>query len=323
MAVKQELLGSLRLLVAWSALLAGLLGSAECFAQEHEPTATVIVQMTDALRFKPAQVVVHVGDTVQWQNASTMAHTVTADKERAPEDTEVSLPPGAAPFDSGNIAPGGSYRHTFTVPGTYKYVCIPHGEFGMVGEVTVQPRPAAPSDAQTEAQSQPRPEVKERRREQDTEQPGGWPSGLTGEIMRWLGKFHPPAANFPIALLVAAAVSEVLLVATGRPAFDAASRFCLWFGALAAVLTGTLGWFLGGFRTEDSSWVMMTHRWLGTSTDVLAVVTLLLGEAIRRPGWQKARRWFGVLLIVVALMVLAAGFFGGAMVYGIRHYEWP
>jgi len=67
---------------------------------------------------------------------------------------------------------------------------------------------------------------------------------------------------------------------------------------------------------------MMTHRWLGTSTDVLAVVTLLLGEASRRPGEQRARRWFGVLLIVVALMVLAAGFVGGAMVYGIRHYEW-
>jgi hypothetical protein len=25
----------------------------------------------------------------------------------------------------------------------------------------------------------------------------------------------------------------------------------------------------------------------------------------------------------VALMVLAAGFFGGALIYGIRHYDWP
>ena len=113
------------------------------------------------------------------------------------------------------------------------------------------------------------------------------------------------------------------MAATGRPAFDAAGRFCLWLGALAAVLTGTLGWFLGGFRTADPSWVLTTHRWLGTSTDVLAVVTLLVGEASRRPGRQRARRWFGVLLVVVALMVLAAGFFGGALLYGIRHYDWP
>ena len=37
----------------------------------------------------------------------------------------------------------------------------------------------------------------------------------------------------------------------------------------------------------------------------------------------RTRRWFGVLLVVVALMVLAAGFFGGALINGIRHYDWP
>jgi uncharacterized membrane protein len=250
-------------------------------------------------------------------------HTVTADARRAAKGKEVVLPPGAAPFDSGEIAAGGSFRHTFTVPGTYKYICVPHAEFGMVGEVIVQPRSAASSHPYTEATQQPRSEAMEHHDEGDKQKAGGWPGGLAGEIIRWLGKFHPPAANFPIALLVAAAVAEVLLRATGRPVFDAAGRFCLWFGALAAVLTGTLGWFMGGFRTVDSSWVMTTHRWLGTSTDVLAVVALLSGEASRRPGRQRARRWFGVLLVVVALMVLVAGFFGGALLYGIQHYRWP
>jgi plastocyanin len=323
MAGKRELFRCVHLLVFYCAPLVGLLAAAECFAQEHKATATVTVRMTDALRFAPARVDVHAGDTVEWKNTSSFVHTVTADAHRAPEGTKVVLPAGAAPFDSGNIAPGGSYRHTFTMPGTYKYICAPHAEFGMVGEVNVEVRAITPARPHGEPPPQPRSEAMEDQREGGTEMPGGWPSGLAGEIIRWLGKFHPAAANFPIALLVAAAVSEVLLVATGRPGFDAASRFCLWFGALAAVLTGTLGWFLGGIRAADPSWVMMTHRWLGTSSDVLAVVTLLLGEASRRPGRQRARRWFGVLMIVVALMVLAAGFFGGAMVYGIRHYEWP
>jgi plastocyanin len=322
MAGKRELLRGGRLLVACCALLVGLPGAGDCFAQPEKPNATVIVRMTDELRFKPARVVVHAGDTVEWQNPSTMPHTVTADARRAAAGKVVVLPPGAAPFDSGEIAPGGSYRHTFTVPGTYKYICVPHAALGMVGQVIVQPQPTASLHPHTAAPEQPRHETVEHQ-EDDTEKAGGWPSGLAGEIIRWLGKFHPPAANFPIALLVAAAVAEVLLAATGRPAFDAASRFCLWFGALAAVLTGTLGWFLGGFRTVDSSWVMTTHRWLGTSTDVLAVVTLLVGEASRRPGRQRVRRCFGVLLVVVALMVLAAGFFGGALLYGIRHYDWP
>ena len=47
-----------------------------------------------------------------------------------------------------------------------------------------------------------------------------------------------------------------------------------------------------------------------------------MGEASRRPSRQRARRWFRVLLVVGALMVLLAGFFGGALLYGIRHYDW-
>jgi plastocyanin len=323
MVGKRELLRGGRLLVQCCAPLVGLLVAGKCYAREDKPAAPLVIRMTDDLTFEPARVVLHAGDTVEWQNSSSQQHTVTADARRAAEGKQVVLPAGAAPFNSGLIAPGSSYRHTFTVPGTYKYICVPHAVLGMVGEVIVKPRPAASPGPHAEAPGPPRHEGVDRSGEHATESAGGWPGGLPGEVIRWLGKFHPAAANFPIALLVAAAVAEVLLAATGRPAFDAANRFCLWFGAVAAVVTGALGWFLGGFHAADPSWVLTTHRWLGTSTDVLAVVTLLVGEASRRPGRQRARRWFGVLLVVVALMVLAAGFFGGALLYGIRHYDWP
>jgi plastocyanin len=42
-----------------------------------------------------------------------------------------------APFDSGNIEEDGSFSHTFTVKGTYKYVCVMHEAMGMVGTVIV------------------------------------------------------------------------------------------------------------------------------------------------------------------------------------------
>jgi plastocyanin len=47
------------------------------------------------------------------------------------------MPAGAKPFNSGNIEPGKQYPHTSTVPGTYKYFCIPHGALGMVGTIVV------------------------------------------------------------------------------------------------------------------------------------------------------------------------------------------
>lgn len=148
------------------------------------------------------------------------------------------------------------------------------------------------------------------------------PEEFGRKLIRWLGKFHPPAANFPVALLVAAAVAELLWMVRRNPLFDNASRFCLWFGALAAVVTGTLGWFMGGFRVADPDWTMTVHRWLGTATDLCALVTLALSEIGRRTGNTAVRTAFRVLLFTVALMVLATGFFGGAQIYGLHHYDW-
>jgi len=90
------------------------------------------------LHFQPDTTYVKVGDTVEWRNQSSFTHSVNADPARFPED--VSLPAGAAPFDSGRIPPGGIYSHAFTAPGTYKYVCLPHVDFGMTGTVVVEPR---------------------------------------------------------------------------------------------------------------------------------------------------------------------------------------
>jgi plastocyanin len=59
-----------------------------------------------------------------------------------PEDAtnvnDVSLPKGAATFDSGFMPPGATFDYTFTVPGTYHYFCVPHEKAGMVGTIVVK-----------------------------------------------------------------------------------------------------------------------------------------------------------------------------------------
>jgi uncharacterized membrane protein len=149
------------------------------------------------------------------------------------------------------------------------------------------------------------------------------PRDFTGKPIAWLGKLHPAAVHFPVALLTAAAVAKFLRLATGKPDFDAASRFCIWFGALAAVAAAILGWFAGGFRLPDTSWVLMTHRWLGTSTVTCALFVLVLSEASQRPDRPRMRTWFRATLIVLAVLVLVTGFFGGAVVFGLGKYTWP
>ncbi|PHS22054.1 MAG: copper-binding protein [Robiginitomaculum sp.] len=101
--------------------------------------AVKVVTMNDAMQFVPARLTVHSGDQVEWRNGSVLIHTVTADPALASEASSVNLPAGASPFNSGNIKAQGTFQHTFTTPGTYKYFCIPHEGVGMVGEIVVQP----------------------------------------------------------------------------------------------------------------------------------------------------------------------------------------
>jgi plastocyanin len=98
-----------------------------------------IIGMTDGLRFSPDTIVIRAGDTVVWQNTSGVPHTVTADPARAGNQANVRLPQGVSPFDSGVMQPCAEFRHTFTVPGEYRYFCQPHEGAGMIGTVIVDP----------------------------------------------------------------------------------------------------------------------------------------------------------------------------------------
>jgi len=81
-----------------------------------------------SLSFQPRNItlVIGVNNTVMWTNNDGVPHTVTS----------VSVPTGAAKFDSGNMISGATFTYTFTVPGTYKYVCTYH--YWMQGTVVVE-----------------------------------------------------------------------------------------------------------------------------------------------------------------------------------------
>lgn len=124
--------GGLAALGLWMCLFA-LPASAQ---SGGEPAATV--GMTNTLEFDPDTVRVEVGETVRWTNSSIIVHTVTADPDEATKDESVRLPEAAAPFDSGDLDPKATFRHTFEVPGTYRYFCIPHEGTKMYGTVIVE-----------------------------------------------------------------------------------------------------------------------------------------------------------------------------------------
>ncbi len=102
-----------------------------------EENEEVIVEMTDN-RFEPERASVQVGQTVRWRNSSSRIHTVTADPQLAANPQNIELPEGAERFHSGDIAPEEEFTRQLDVPGTYRYVCVPHEMEGMVGTLTVE-----------------------------------------------------------------------------------------------------------------------------------------------------------------------------------------
>lgn len=99
---------------------------------------TPVVDMNDALKFVPATISVRAGTRVQWRNVGKIAHTVTTTPSKVDDPGLVEVPDGAKDFDSGFIAENETYQRTFTEPGTYRYVCIPHEGAAMIGSVVVE-----------------------------------------------------------------------------------------------------------------------------------------------------------------------------------------
>jgi plastocyanin len=100
---------------------------------------TVEIKMTDMPpKFVPMTITIEKGDTVQWINNAESLHSVTTNPAVAQDPKDVSLPKEAKPFDSGFMPPGAKWSYTFTVPGTYKYLCLPHEKDHMTGIVEVK-----------------------------------------------------------------------------------------------------------------------------------------------------------------------------------------
>lgn len=75
--------------------------------------------------FMPADITIDLGESIVWSNISGF-HNVNGTQGSNPES-----------FGNGAASQNWTYKHTFSVPGTYNYQCDPHVGLGMVGTVTV------------------------------------------------------------------------------------------------------------------------------------------------------------------------------------------
>jgi plastocyanin len=103
-------IGSAQTMPAGVAVMGLLLLSCSRSAPVPAPQPQTHTIAIEGMRFEPADLTVHPGDTIVWVNKDLFAHTATAE----------------GGFDSRQIDPGGSWRLTFQAPGDLPYVCSLH-----------------------------------------------------------------------------------------------------------------------------------------------------------------------------------------------------
>jgi plastocyanin len=133
-------------LVAACASLVALLVAAHAVAATFEVRAVMSKDGAEVY-FDPVGLRIQPGDSVRWIQVNGY-HSVTA-YHPANGDRELRIPERAEPWDSGMLlaeypAEGSTFEHTFTIPGVYDYLCVPHEAAGMVGRIVVGEPGAGP-----------------------------------------------------------------------------------------------------------------------------------------------------------------------------------
>lgn len=117
--------------------------------------------------------------------------------------------------------------------------------------------------------------------------------------------FHPAVIHFPIALIAFSALFEFLAKRKKNDSLHQASVFNLAGGSilsLVSIATGITAWLRLGYRLEGT---LLIHLLLASAGSIVGLV-----------AWKThAKPIYFILISLSAILLLAAGHWGGLMVY--------
>jgi uncharacterized membrane protein len=132
--------------------------------------------------------------------------------------------------------------------------------------------------------------------------------------MTLTGRLHPLLVHFPIALLLVAALAEIISLTARLPGWHLVAVANVRAGAAFAVASAAAGWLLASSRVVEVSPTLEWHRWLGLAATVTAVATAVATVSVDE---RPRRQWrYRIALAGTAALVAAAGHFGAVLVWG-------
>jgi uncharacterized membrane protein len=151
---------------------------------------------------------------------------------------------------------------------------------------------------------------------------GGAVRGTARGAIGFLGKLHPFAVHFPIALLVMAGILEALFMRRGNQALVPTVQVMLVAAAALSVIAAGLGFAAAGNRTvaPELGTAFGIHRIFGIVTAGLAVLTVGLAQRARTPDGGLRLRLYRIVLLIAVIAVLIAGHAGATLVFGRGYF---
>jgi mono/diheme cytochrome c family protein len=127
---------------------------------------------------------------------------------------------------------------------------------------------------------------------------------------QFVGRFHPLAVHFPVALLVLVPLLEI--AGAFRKGLREAAGFVLGLALVSCLGALTLGYMLA-YGSGDSGSGVTRHMWGGIALAIGTLVCVLL-----RPGWASGAvgRMYPIALVCVLLLLTWTAHQGGSLTHG-------
>jgi uncharacterized membrane protein len=138
---------------------------------------------------------------------------------------------------------------------------------------------------------------------------------LSDALIQVFGRMHPILVHFPIALLLVAALLELLHAVRPGPTQRRAVDLVLHLGAVGAVFAAASGWIYTDYESPRNDLVEL-HRWTGVAAAVLAVIAAVLSNVARTKDSGGVVVAYRLTLLAMAGVLGFTGHLGGQMAWG-------
>jgi uncharacterized membrane protein len=132
---------------------------------------------------------------------------------------------------------------------------------------------------------------------------------------QFIGRFHPLAVHFPIALILLVPILELAGLNARFSYLRLSVDFVLGLATAGAIVAAMLGWCLarsGGY----SGPIMTQHMWGGISLAAVCWLCWMLRTSSNQPGWRPL---YSAALATGVVLVVWTGYRGGQLSQGEDH----